>query len=118
MPNDSIIALFERVSPSVVQVVGRQNGDGLPSEDEGVQSGTGFVWDGAGNIVTNNHVIDGVGDVVVRLASGEPGLSAARAGLRGIDAETGTLGTPCTQPIPEIDFGSISTIMRTSPGLP
>jgi S1-C subfamily serine protease len=67
----SIIALFERVSPSVVQVVGRQNGDGLPSEDEGVQSGTGFVWDGAGNIVTNNHVIDGVGDVVVRLASGE-----------------------------------------------
>jgi S1-C subfamily serine protease len=68
----SIITLFERVSPSVVQVVGRQNNEDLASEEEaGVQSGTGFVWDGAGNIVTNNHVISGINEVVVRLASGE-----------------------------------------------
>jgi 2-alkenal reductase len=56
----STIELFEQVSPSVVQVVGRQR-DGEPSEgDEGVQSGTGFIWDGAGNIVTNDHVVSGV----------------------------------------------------------
>jgi 2-alkenal reductase len=68
----SIIALFEQVSPSVVQVVGRQSGRNV-SDDEsvGVQSGTGFVWDGAGNIVTNNHVVDGTTDVAVRLATGE-----------------------------------------------
>jgi len=68
----SIIALFEQVSPSVVQVVGRQSGRAM-SDDEstGVQSGTGFVWDGAGNIVTNNHVVDGTTDVAVRLATGE-----------------------------------------------
>jgi 2-alkenal reductase len=68
----SIIALFEQVSPSVVQVVGRQSGRAM-SDDEstGVQSGTGFVWDGAGNIVTNNHVVSGTTDVAVRLATGE-----------------------------------------------
>jgi len=68
----SIIALFEQVSPSVVQVVGRQSGRNV-SDDEsaGVQSGTGFVWDGAGDIVTNNHVVDGTTDVAIRLATGE-----------------------------------------------
>src|ERR1700719_3979362 len=68
----SIIAIFERVSPSVVQVVGRKGGGDLASEEsEGVQSGTGFVWDDAGNIVTNNHVVEGTTDVAVRLASGK-----------------------------------------------
>ncbi len=67
----SIIELFERVSPSVVQVVGRQSGRNVFDEDSsGVQSGTGFVWDAAGNIVTNNHVVNGTADVAVRLASG------------------------------------------------
>jgi S1-C subfamily serine protease len=66
------IALFQRASPSVVQVVGRVGNSNLLSQDSegGVQSGTGFVWDGAGNIVTNNHVVAGVNDVAVRLSSG------------------------------------------------
>jgi S1-C subfamily serine protease len=68
----SITALFEQVSPSVVQVVGRQGGrNSFDEESAGVQSGTGFVWDGAGDIVTNNHVVSGTTDVAVRLASGE-----------------------------------------------
>src|SRR5215475_11796590 len=48
----STIALFDHVSPSVVQVVGRQSGESALGEEEGagVQSGTGFIWDGAGNI--------------------------------------------------------------------
>jgi 2-alkenal reductase len=36
-----------------------------------VQSGTGFIWDAAGHIVTNNHVVEGARPVTVRLASGE-----------------------------------------------
>jgi S1-C subfamily serine protease len=68
----SITALFERVSPSVVQVVGRQGGRNVfDDESAGVQSGTGFVWDGAGNIVTNNHVVAGTAEVAVRFATGE-----------------------------------------------
>ena len=66
------IALFQRASPSVVQVVGRVGNSNLLSQDTqgGVQSGTGFVWDGAGDIVTNNHVVAGVNEVAVRLSSG------------------------------------------------
>jgi S1-C subfamily serine protease len=55
-------------------VVGRPAGEAAPEDDNqevGVQTGTGFVWDAAGNIVTNNHVIAGTSDTVVRLASGE-----------------------------------------------
>src|SRR6266852_4299298 len=68
------IEIFERASPSVVQVVGRADGiAALPSEDENVpaQSGTGFVWDAAGHIVTNDHVVEGTSSLAVRLASGQ-----------------------------------------------
>src|SRR5262249_3299241 len=68
------IEIFEHASPSVVQVVGRADGlEALPSEGENVpaQSGTGFVWDAAGHIVTNDHVVEGTSSLAVRLASGQ-----------------------------------------------
>jgi 2-alkenal reductase len=58
----STIELFERDSPSVVQVVGRAGGiTSSPSgeEEQRAQTGTGFVWDRAGHIVTNNHAVEG-----------------------------------------------------------
>jgi S1-C subfamily serine protease len=69
------IALFERVSPSVVQVVARHAaGEPLQPEAEGgsgAATGTGFVWDTAGHIVTNDHVVQGSDTVAVRFASGQ-----------------------------------------------
>jgi 2-alkenal reductase len=67
------IAIFERVSPSVVQVAGRATAGESPlgGEGEGIKSGTGFLWDAAGHVVTNNHVVEGVQSLLVRLASGE-----------------------------------------------
>jgi S1-C subfamily serine protease len=56
------IELFEHASPSVVQVVGRAGAVELPqaeSENGPAQSGSGFVWDAAGHIVSNNHVVEG-----------------------------------------------------------
>jgi 2-alkenal reductase len=55
----------------VVQVAGRAGSNALlNAEQEGaVQSGTGFVWDQAGDIVTNNHVVEGTNGLVVRLSS-------------------------------------------------
>jgi 2-alkenal reductase len=68
----TIITVFEQVSPSVVQVVGRHSGRNMFDEESGgVQSGTGFVWDSAGNIVTNNHVVSGTTDVMVRFTTGK-----------------------------------------------
>jgi S1-C subfamily serine protease len=77
------VAIFDRVSPSVVQVAGPADAaDGSVSGDEetAVQSGTGFVWDAAGHIVTNNHVVQGTRMLAVRLASGEIG----RASIVGV----------------------------------
>ncbi len=69
------IALFERASPSVVQVVAPRNGAmqfGEPEEDSGQGGGTGsgFIWDDAGNVVTNAHVVSGATRVAVRTTSG------------------------------------------------
>jgi S1-C subfamily serine protease len=70
----STIELFERSSPGVVQVVAqRQNSgrlDELGTDGPGVGAGTGFVWDRAGNIVTNAHVVVGAQRIAVRTASG------------------------------------------------
>jgi 2-alkenal reductase len=69
------IDIFNRVSPSVVQVAGQTGGNALmdPEKQGGVQTGTGFIWDQAGDIVTNNHVVEGTKGLVVRLSSDEVG---------------------------------------------
>jgi 2-alkenal reductase len=70
------IALFERVSPSVVQVVilgEKVNAFGLSDGSNELRTqgtGTGFVWDAAGNVVTNAHVIGNARRVAVRTATG------------------------------------------------
>ena len=67
------IELFERVSPSVLQVVARSAAANPLDEDEGTgaASGTGFIWDNDGHVVTNNHVVQNGSEVAVRFASGE-----------------------------------------------
>jgi 2-alkenal reductase len=69
------IALFEQVSPAVVQVVvvsDRANPFALGggSELRAQGSGTGFVWDRAGNVVTNAHVVGTARHVAIRTANG------------------------------------------------
>lgn len=65
----STIRVFEVVAPSVVQVVAL-SGRG-PASAGPAGSGTGFLWDTAGDVVTNNHVVENGSAFVVRLASGE-----------------------------------------------
>jgi 2-alkenal reductase len=68
------IDIFEHASPSVVQVVGRAGALEFPqaeSENGPAQSGSGFVWDAAGHIVSNNHVVEGTSSLAVRFASGQ-----------------------------------------------
>jgi S1-C subfamily serine protease len=63
------VELFERVSPSIVAVsVIVAPGD--PSKFH-IGTGSGFIWDAAGNIVTNAHVVNGAGTITIWLASGE-----------------------------------------------
>jgi S1-C subfamily serine protease len=66
----SAIEIFERVSPSVVQVAAR--GPANPfADEEAASSGTGFVWDANGHVVTNDHVVQNAQMVAVRFATGE-----------------------------------------------
>jgi S1-C subfamily serine protease len=59
-----VSALYERVSPGVVSVETRSG--------TGAATGSGFVLDGDGYILTNDHVIDGADRVRVRFRDGGP----------------------------------------------
>jgi 2-alkenal reductase len=55
---DGLVTLYESVGPGTVAII----------TDQG--QGSGFVYDGQGNIVTNYHVIDGAKTIEIRFTSG------------------------------------------------
>jgi S1-C subfamily serine protease len=68
------IEIFERASPSIVQIAGRKGSSDVISTDDknvGIQTGSGFVWDTLGHVVTNDHVVQGTNALAVRLANGD-----------------------------------------------
>lgn len=76
------IDIFKQASPSVVYISTRQRVVDLWTRDvRSVPQGTGsgFVWDDLGHIVTNNHVIEGASEAIVRLNDGRS-YRAARVG--------------------------------------
>jgi S1-C subfamily serine protease len=69
---NAIINLYDRVSPSVVHIITRQEAfspfmGSMPREG----SGSGFVYDDQGHIVTNFHVVEGATEINVVLAGGD-----------------------------------------------
>ena len=74
-------AIYNQVNPSVVNVTVLSSSSSLLPEDvrppnvdpDGLipfSSGSGFVWDLDGHIVTNNHVVDGAQEVQVTFSDG------------------------------------------------
>jgi serine protease Do len=74
----ALVALYAQVSPSVVRIrvvepattsttLGRRSGGTVPMQ-QGL--GSGWVLDKQGDIVTNNHVIDGATSIYVTFADG------------------------------------------------
>ena len=65
---DALLAsLYQRVNPAVVYIeVLMQHGGGL----QPLSSGSGFMIDRDGHVVTNNHVIEGADDLQVVLSDG------------------------------------------------
>ncbi|MBK9030402.1 MAG: trypsin-like peptidase domain-containing protein [Myxococcales bacterium] len=69
----STIAVFKMASPSVVHITNiAQMRNVITSSVDDVPQGTGsgFIWDDAGHIVTNYHVIEGATSTEVTLADG------------------------------------------------
>jgi S1-C subfamily serine protease len=64
------------VNPSVVtimissQVSGQGNGQNSQGQVVPTAQGSGFIWDTAGHIVTNNHVIEGAAKISVTFSNG------------------------------------------------
>ena len=69
---DQLVTLYNSVNPSVVHIVGL------------LGTGTGFIYDTQGNIVTNNHVIEGNDDLEVIFSDG----SRSYADVVGTDVDS------------------------------
>jgi 2-alkenal reductase len=84
--------LYNRVAPSVVSinVVARQANSANPAlpqqpDDNTVEAtGTGFIIDTAGHIITNNHVVDGATRIEVNFFDGR----IVRAEIVGLDPDS------------------------------
>src|SRR5215831_7835079 len=94
---DSESALFRdiyaRVNPSVVSIDVRlpasaANSQGVPQRGQqspfAFAAGSGFVYDNAGHIVTNAHVVDGADQIEVTFSD----LTTMRAKVVGIDLDS------------------------------
>ena len=69
----STVELFESMVPSVAYITTEQVRLNPFHGLQGLQgAGSGFVWDKAGHIVTNFHVIERADSVYVQIGSGEP----------------------------------------------
>ena len=74
--------IYTQVSPSVVLI-----NDNMPASSTslgGPALGSGFVWDTKGDIVTNNHVIDGASNITVTFSDG----TLVDASLVGADSNS------------------------------
>jgi 2-alkenal reductase len=68
------IKIFQTASPSVVHVFAEESPQGVlffGPEESIVQSGSGIVWDAAGHVITNYHLIHGTDRIGARLTTGE-----------------------------------------------
>ncbi|MCL5994604.1 MAG: trypsin-like peptidase domain-containing protein [Chloroflexi bacterium] len=74
-----LVNIYQRVNPAVVYVAVSSNGNDGELEDVG--TGSGFVIDKQGHIVTNNHVVASASQVDVSFADG----TVARATIVGRD---------------------------------
>jgi len=65
-------AVYQKVNPSVVYIdnLTRLPNDVNPSDVLPESSGSGFVWDAQGHIITNNHVVEGADALQVTFSDG------------------------------------------------
>jgi putative serine protease PepD len=87
----TLTQLYDNASPGVVDITvtssasAGPNGFGQPGGGGSSQAeGSGFVVDTSGNIVTNQHVVDGASSILVRFSNGK----TAKATLVGTDPST------------------------------
>jgi S1-C subfamily serine protease len=98
--------IYNQVSPSVVSI----NVDGVSDQLGQFQaSGTGFVIDKAGHIVTNNHVVDGAQNIEVNFLDG----TIVRGNIVAVDPDSDLAVISVDMPqdrLTPITFGDSSSL--------
>jgi S1-C subfamily serine protease len=81
----TIAEIYKRAAPGVVQITAADSAAGtFGSEEQPAALGSGFVFDKAGYIVTNYHVVDGADSIRVTFSNNQ----SISARLVGSDAST------------------------------
>src|SRR5919198_6185552 len=93
-PSSSVADLYKRVSPSVVEIQTQTTSNTPFGPQRGAGTGTGWMYDEAGHIITNEHVIEGATRVTVKFADGTEG----RAKVVGTDRSTDVAGLELDKP--------------------
>jgi putative serine protease PepD len=108
----SIAELYKHVSPSVVEIQ-TQTGTTPFGQQQG-GTGTGWVYDEAGHIVTNEHVVEGATNVTVKFADGTEESAKVVGSDRSTDVAVLELDKPATAPAP-LELGSATAIQVGDP---
>jgi len=68
--SNAIIDVVNKAKPAVVEITNEQTSVSQLSEPVPVGTGSGFIYDNQGHILTNNHVVEGAQSLVVTLPDG------------------------------------------------
>jgi len=112
LDEQSTIALFERASPSVVFIsTMREVVDPWTRRVFQARQGTGsgFIWDRAGHVVTNYHVIKGASTAIVRLHDGRAYRAVLVGGSPDDDLAVLRIKVPFDPP-PPIPLGDSASL--------
>ncbi|MCH7627007.1 MAG: trypsin-like peptidase domain-containing protein [Chloroflexi bacterium] len=77
-----ITELFESASPAVVEITVSRTNPTIPLSELG--TGSGFLIDGDGHILTNSHVVEGAEEISINLGDGRT-LTATKLGTSPAD---------------------------------
>ncbi len=67
---DTVMSIYETAGPAVVEIMVSQQGAGVLGRGFSQGQGSGFLIDGQGHILTNNHVVEGATAVKVLTKNG------------------------------------------------
>ena len=110
-PGNVAGAVFAKVNPAVVQVLASHEAGG---ELTPFGSGSGFVVDARGLILTNNHVIDEAGAVTVRFSNGEEREARVLGTDRGNDVALLKVDLPPDVPVSELGDSDTAQVGETA----
>jgi 2-alkenal reductase len=92
----AMIDAVKKVDPAVVTIIATGSGSNVFGQSSEA-IGTGIIFDSAGDILTNNHVVQGASKYTVVLASGGKPIDAKLRGADGVsDLAVLQLGTSAT----------------------